>query len=214
MGGVFTSPYGISVDGTTVPLICDDFTTDISFGQTWSAIPTTFAALETGAPAGTPKFGPGGTADPAITTFDEEIQSYATVAVLAAELLALPDDVSHAEPLGELSYALWDVFDPGLLSSVDNPFGSISPLELSAAQGYLAAAQALVAGATTGSGAGLRVDLSQISINGNAIEGMTLYTPSPTGAAQEFVTVSVPEAPPLAESAVYLLLGGGSLLLL
>jgi hypothetical protein len=199
MGGVYTSPYGISVDGTTVPLICDDFTTDISFGESWQAIPTTFSAIQAGAnPEGTPKFTP------------MDIQNYATVAVLAAELMALPDtnDQTISEELGEISYALWDVFDPTLLNSVNTGFGTLTGGELSAAQGYLAGAQALVAGATSGG----VVTLSKISINGSPIEDMTIYTPDPRSAAQEFVTVTMAEPPSLSVLIVYLLLGGGSLL--
>ena len=41
MGGVYTSPYSFTVTPTggkpfTTDLICDDFTTDISFGDSWS----------------------------------------------------------------------------------------------------------------------------------------------------------------------------------
>jgi hypothetical protein len=200
MGGVYTSPYGISIDGgTTVPLICDDFTTDISIGETWSAIPTTFSAIEAGTnPLGTPKFTPA------------DIQNYATVAVLAAELMALPDTSSYSEQLGEISYALWDVFDPTLLSSPtgNDPFGTLTTTEVSDALGYLTGAQALVAHATTGG----VVNLSAISINGSPIEDMTIYTPSPASASQEFVTVTMPEPSSLAVLAVYLLFWAGSLL--
>jgi hypothetical protein len=199
MGGVYTSPYQVSVDGTTVPLICDDFTTDISIGQTWTAIPTTFAAIQAGTnPGGTPKF----------TT--SEIQSYATIAVLAAELLTLPDNSSYSEQLGEISYALWGVFDTVLLNSTSNPYGSISGTELSAAQGYLAGAQTLVAGATSNG----VIDLSKISIGGSSIQGMTIYTPDPKTSSQEFVTVSMDEPTSLATFAVYLALGGCGLVFL
>jgi hypothetical protein len=203
MGGVYTSPYGISInDATPVPLICDDFTTDISIGQTWTATQTTFAAIESG--DGTPKFTP------------VDIQNYATVAVLAAELLAIPDDsvLADATALGEISYALWDVFDSGLLGPGGDPFGTLSGDEVTAAQAYLTNAEALVAGATTGSGPGLRVDLSSISINGNAIEGMTIYTPNPTNASQEFISVTMPEPGTFPVLGVYLLFGAGGLLFL
>ena len=44
MGGVFTSPYGISIDGSApVLMICDDFSTEISLGQTWNAVETSLA---------------------------------------------------------------------------------------------------------------------------------------------------------------------------
>ena len=37
MGGVYTSPYDIKVNGVLTALVCDDFTTDINFGYTWTA---------------------------------------------------------------------------------------------------------------------------------------------------------------------------------
>jgi hypothetical protein len=179
MGGVYTSPYGISINGgSPVSLICDDFTTDISLNESWSAIPTTFADLQAGTnPGGTPKFTP------------VDIQNYAVTAVLAAELMALPNLAS--EPAGEISYALWDVFDPTLLTSTNTGYGTLTTAELTAAQGYLSSAQALVAGATTGG----VVNLNQISIGGHAIEGLTIYTPDPKSAAQEFLSVQVDEPP-------------------
>src|ERR1039458_8269478 len=36
-GGVYTSPYQISVNGTNQWLVCDDFETDISTGDSWTA---------------------------------------------------------------------------------------------------------------------------------------------------------------------------------
>jgi hypothetical protein len=180
-GGVYTSPYGISVNGgSQVPLICDDFTTNISFGESWSAIPTTFAALQAGTnpTPGTPKFTPA-----------PEIQDYAVTAVLAAELMSLPDLDTVAA--GEISFALWDVFDPTLLTSTSNSEGgSITSGQLTAAQGYLAGAELLVDGATNASGV---VTLSEISIGGRSIQGETIYTPDPKGAAQEFIMVSMAE---------------------
>jgi len=207
MGGVFTSPYGISIDGSTtpVPLICDDFATDTSIGETWTATQTTFAAIESGTnPLGTPKFTP------------VDIQNYATVAVLAAELMAVPDDTlpADAETLGEISYALWAVFDPSLLQTApgSDPFGTLSPTEFNQANLDLANAEALVAGATnhtTGD-----VNLSAISINGSPIEGMTIYTPNPTSASQEFISVTMPEPATLPVLGVYLLFGAGGLFFL
>lgn len=210
MGGVYTSPYGIAVNGASpVNLICDDFTTDVYLGESWSAIPTTFAELEAGTnPAGTPKFAPGGP-DLSVTSTAAEVQDYGTVAVLAAELLSQPD--YGTEAAGEISFALWDVFDNTLLGSpTSDPYGTLTSAELSAAQGYLTGAQALVASATN-SATGY-VTLSDISVGGGSINGMTIFTPSPLGAAQEFVTVSMDESPSAAVFGAYFLVGAGALL--
>jgi len=194
MGGVYTSPYGISIDGgSTVPLICDDFTTDININETWTAIPTTFAALEAGSnPAGTPKFSP--TTDPSVVpTKAVEIQDYAVTAVLAAELMALPN--LYSEQAGQISFALWGVFDPSLLTSTasdplgSDAYGSLTSTDFNAAKAYLAGAEAMVAGATSGG----VVNLSEISIGGHAIEGLTIYSPNPAGSSQEFLSVSMAE---------------------
>ncbi|MBZ5625335.1 MAG: hypothetical protein LAQ69_42540 [Acidobacteriia bacterium] len=177
MGGVYTSPYGISINGgAPTLLICDDFTTDISLGQTWFATVTSLADLQAG--TGTPKFTP------------VDIQNYATAGVLAAELMSLPN--LYSEAAGEISYAIWGIFDTTLLNSMSNPYGTITQKELDAAKQYLMNAENMVAGATT---AGV-VDLSKISINGQSINGLTIYTPSgPNGlnSSQEFLQVSMPE---------------------
>lgn len=117
---------------------------------------------------------------------------YATAAVLAAELMSLPNPGTVEG--GEISYALWDIFDPTLLGAPqDNPYGSLTSAELSTALGYLAGAESLVSAATN-KATGL-VNLNAISIDGNAIEGLTIYTPSPLSASQEFLHVSMSESP-------------------
>src|ERR1700743_3518898 len=60
MGGVYTSPYKILVDGTPTLLICDDFLTDPpTTGGGGDAEETSLADLLAGTnPAGTPKFTP------------------------------------------------------------------------------------------------------------------------------------------------------------
>lgn len=179
MGGVYTSPYGISVNnGSPVMMICDDFTTDISVGQSWTAIPTTFAALQAGTydPTLNPKFTP------------TSLSSYATVAVLAADLMSLP--AWNTEQAGEISFALWDVFDPTLLNSTANPYGSITTGELNAALGYLHTAQAEVAAATVGGVINLSAVVDPL-FAGQSISGLTIYTPDPRNASQEFLQVQL-----------------------
>ena len=170
MGGVYTSPYGISINGgSPTLLICDDFLTNISIGQTWTSQVTSLAALQAGTnPAGTPKFG-------------NNVTNYATAAVLAAELMGLGNLAT--ETAGELSYAIWGVFDPTLLTN--NPSsgeGALTNAELTAAQNFLKDAKAVVAAATVGG-----------VINLSKIPYLTIYTPDPLGASQEFLAVSMPE---------------------
>jgi hypothetical protein len=205
MGGVYTSPYGISIDsGVPTLLICDDYTTDISLGQSWTADATTLTAVDSGDVANL-KFAnaaynttPGiqGGTPPNTPSLATVANDYATAAVLAAELLSTSNVGTPSEPtetVGELSYALWGVFDAPLLTSTNTGYGTLSPGELAAAQNDLLAAQALVNAATVGG----VTTLSNISVNGAQIASMTVYTPIlPNGLAssQEFVTVAMPEA--------------------
>lgn len=177
MGGVYTSPYSVTVtnNGVSTPmlLICDDFLFNIpTIPYSWSAIPTTLADLQAGTnPTGTPKFVPA------------DVTKYATASVLAAELMALPSYFS--ETAGELSYAIWGVFDSTLLTN--NPAsgeGHLTAPELSAAQSFLAAAQTVVANVTTNG----VVDLSKLPT-------LTIYTPDPNSppykGSQEFLVAGV-----------------------
>ena len=203
MGGVYTSPYGISVNNA-VPtwLICDDYTTDISLGQSWTADATTLTTVDSG-DVGSLKFAsasyneaPGiqgaTSTPPSLTTVAYD---YATAAVLAAELLTSSNvgtSSENTETVGELSYALWGVFDAPLLTSTNTGFGTLTSGELAAANSDLLAAQALVTAATSGG----VTNLNSISVNGASIASMTVYTPiKPNGLAssQEFMTVAMPE---------------------
>jgi hypothetical protein len=180
MGGVYTSPYGISINnGAATSLICDDFTTDISIGQMWTGVETTLTTINS-ADIANLKFGKVANA----------VQDYGVAAVLSAELLGLPNQTgTNAITAGELSYAIWDVFDPTLLTSVNTGYGTLTSGELSAALSDLSAAQTLVAAATSGG----NVNLGAIDVGGQAIESLTIYTPNPLAASQEFLTVRMPE---------------------
>jgi hypothetical protein len=200
MGGVYTSPYGIQVNGgSPVLMICDDFTTDIYVGYSWSGAATTLTDVSSTSVAGL-KFAnsPANVTPGIVGGTSNAAQDYAVAAVLAAELMSLQNidtPSEDTETAGELSYAIWSLFDTNVLSSV-NPdgsvntgFGTLTSTEVSAAQTDIASALALVTGATTGG----VTDLSKISIGGQSIESLTVYTANPASASQEFLMVSMPE---------------------
>jgi len=200
MGGVYTSPYGITVNGTPTLLICDDFETNISFGQSWFANPTTLTQISSTTVSGL-KFA-GSPYSSAILDGTTVAEDYATAAVLAAELQMLPNvgtPAEDTEKAGELSYAIWSVFDEPLFASLnttgntDIGSGSLTTgpySEVAAVDAYILSAQGLVAGATNGAGT---TTLADIVINGQSISGLTVYTPVPLGASQEFLQVQMPE---------------------
>jgi len=189
-GGVYTSPYNISVNGTPMQLICDDFTTDITVGETWPASPTTLTVINASSVAGL-KFANASYNGSILGGATNVVQDYAIAAVLAAELLLLPN--SDTAEAAAYSYAIWDVFDSTLLGTsyqtMSDPYGTLTQLQWDAAIADLQSAISLVGTVPAGGG----VDLNNISINGTSIASVTIYTPVPQSGAQEFLGVSMPE---------------------
>jgi len=193
-GGVYTSPYNINVyngvTNTPMQLVCDDFTTDISVGESWQADPTTLTDL-TASSVMNLKFGnasdePAGTA----LMYANPDEDYAVAAVLVAQLMTTPG-LSNDQVAG-YSFAIWNLFHDGLVVSPtscgDDPYGSLTAAQCSDAYNDLTTAAGLI-----GSGSG-GYDLNNIVVNGQSISSLTVYTPNPTSAAQEFLLVSMPEA--------------------
>lgn len=188
-GGVYTSPYNISVNGVALQLVCDDYLNDISVGETWLANVTTLTTL-TSSSVSSLLFGStgssGSTPPSAAPVYSNIAEDYAVAAVLVAELMLLPNYDSVAAE--GYSFAIWDVFD----TNAGAPTGLAS-----LASGDLTAAENLVTAAMKPDGS---VDLSQISVNGQSIASLTVYTPTndiPNGGGgsvpQEFLQVSMPE---------------------
>lgn len=176
MGGVYTSPYIATIDTQTgVLVICDDFTTDSYIGQNFTANSTLVSDLT------------GSTASTAVkfdnSNASQQQTDYATAAYLAQEIIA--QDLSGSPSnytLGILSYALWGVFDPSLLS-LSNGQGTLSCTLtygcLTSQQ--LADAKSALSNAITN--AGSTTQYSNVEI----------YTPSPKSVSQEFLVVKTPE---------------------
>jgi len=195
MGGVYTSPYGIAVNGTPTLLICDDFETDISLGYTWSASPVTLTQIDSSTVAGL-KFASSPYSSAILGGASNVVEDYATAAVLAAELLTLPNvgtGAENAETAGVLSYAIWSVFDSSLGTSLNSNgstgYGSLNTTQVAAVNAAIANAENLASGATVGG----TTTLSNISVNGQTLDGLTVYTPNPLAASQEFLQVQMPE---------------------
>ena len=102
MGGVYVGQYGFTMSSgggspISLGLICDDYNDDVTPGESWSAnvtgmplTPTTLAGLH---------FGSMGATD------------YLAAAWLAEQIFALgPANASNATTIGELQFALWDIF--------------------------------------------------------------------------------------------------------
>jgi hypothetical protein len=170
MGGVYTSPYTATIDGVSTFVICDDYYTDVSIATpAWQATATSLASLAGESAASTVvKFDHQ-------TTAAQQIDDYMAVAYLAMQLMSIDQSTTANQVVaGEISFAIWAVF-----AGPSGPFSSLTPTQTTAAQGYLDNARAATAGQSPA-----------------AFAGVTIYTPTPNmNASQEYITVSVAEAP-------------------
>ena len=98
-GNVYTSPYYATVGNTAnVPIVCDDYSHEVYMGESWTAAVSTFADLSN------TRFWQG--------TEAATLQLYGAAAYLFNELFSQP-----ASQSGDISFALWAVFDPGQVKS-------------------------------------------------------------------------------------------------
>lgn len=175
MGGVYVGPYTAMVGGVPTEVICDDFTTDISVGMSWTADMNTLSQV-TG--SGPQKF----------TTPDWQgytIQNEYAAAALLAEQLMQPSNMNNPALAGYYSYAIWTIFDP---SAVNGYAGNaLTPTQVNQVDALRTSALADASGGQAPSGS------------------VTLYTPNPLRASQEFLVVSTPEPPAPATWAIDLL---------
>ncbi len=199
LDGVYTSPYtaligqgGLTTLGqleqspstTTTLVICDDFTTDVSTSTPpWQASVTSVGALSGASSAlSTLKFDQSNLA--------QQQADYTTAAYLAEELMGINQSTSQGQlTAGEISFAIWQVFDPSLASSLQS-------------ESYYGAIENFYTQARASAGS-----------NPNAYANVLVYTPSPNSASQEYLVVT-PEAPGLALLAIDLSGIGGLIFLL
>ncbi|HUK51918.1 MAG TPA: PEP-CTERM sorting domain-containing protein [Candidatus Binatia bacterium] len=181
MGGVYVGPYNFSgtINGQNVSLqlICDDFKSDVTTGETWnvnvSTVPSPFSTL------GTPS-------------------QYQQVSYLAELIFGLdPNSSGYGQTLGELQWAIWNVFDPGVgvTSGNPDPYGTLTSTQISAIQGYITQAQ------------------NNAGLPGNNYANLLVYTPiagtqTPAwnGLPQEYIGDPPANAP---EPGTMLLMGAG-----
>ena len=166
MGGVYVGPYTATIGGVPTEVICDDFTTDISVGMTWTADTNTLSQVT---PSGPQKF----------TTPEWQgytIQNEYDAAALLAEQLMQPSNMNNPALAGYYSYAIWTIFDP----SAVNGYGvghALTPTQVYDVDALRTSALANAAGGQAPSGS------------------VTVYTPNPLRASQEYLVVSTPEPP-------------------
>lgn len=100
--GVYTSPYSATINGVATTVICDDFGTESSLNQSWTA----YVSSVSGVTSPYAKF-----SGASVTGFGISVttqQAYDAVAALAIELLGVSPSSQQATIY---SFAIWDIFD-------------------------------------------------------------------------------------------------------
>jgi hypothetical protein len=203
MGNVYTSPYYGTVNSNPalVPIICDDFFDESYLPETWTAYDTSLSGLATGNEKWTSGTVPGS------STLNQS-QAYTTAAYLAVEILDTNQSTSAgAEQAGDLSYAMWALFDPVVFTDQTN--GSGGSCTLPGGFGCLSTADynAAVADLQSAWNAVQTMGLTPTNFDSKmGVEAVTIYTYDsnaglPTGCngtcpppPQEFISVTTPEA--------------------
>lgn len=113
--GVYTSPYYATVNGVATTVICDDFGTESSLNESWTA----YVSNVSGVTSPYAKFSGTSVQNFGISVTTQ--QAYDAVAALATALLGVSSSSTQA---AIYSFAIWDIFDnagvnswPGLDSS-------------------------------------------------------------------------------------------------
>src|ERR1700733_12553481 len=129
LAGVYTSPYIGNVNGgATIPVICDDFSDNSYLPESCSAYETTLSTVITSTPPSLSYLkwngaNSQGSVDGSAGWDLTQAEAYTVAATLTLEILQLNDpgnptypaigaDPSEAQKQIDLSFALWELFDP------------------------------------------------------------------------------------------------------
>jgi hypothetical protein len=178
----YVGPYTGTINGVTTLLVCDDYADNVYQGENWTANVTSLASSNLSAT----KWG--------------NATGYGEAAWLTQQMFS---GNYNSTQIGELQYALWDVFDPQAFTDLANDGYST---QLTAANTYLSDSE--------------KADLSSINFSNFTVYTPTSAPPSCGGSPcessppQEFITYTTPEAPmPVIFLADLLLLGTAVMML-
>jgi hypothetical protein len=207
LGGVYTSPYFGTVDGgVVIPIICDDYVDDSYFNETWTAYDTNLGTGPLGTSLGPTagddgilKWGATGNPDPntANNTDDgnpgalgigvnlTQTEAYDIAANMITQLLT-PSSPYYNSP--DLSFAIWGLFDADALTADPTATGIL--------QTFVSDFTAPVSQSAAYSNVNIYT-----YVPGSGVSDCGGCAPPP----QEFIVVSMAEAPSPAILGAYLL---------
>ncbi|MEO7145901.1 MAG: hypothetical protein ABI165_20600 [Bryobacteraceae bacterium] len=192
MAGIYVGPYYayINNNGVSTPVICDDFADESFLPDTWTA--DIFTPPDYVTTRDAQKWN---LLTPAQQGGYTVAQNYDAVGYLASEMLA---NSNNQSVVGELDFALWNVFDPTAIPYLANAYSGTCSVSNPAAC-YAGAANAYYADARSAVSGDMNTGFTSY-ISGYSIyspdQGYP-YVPGNAGPPQEFL-VRMPEPPALA----------------
>jgi hypothetical protein len=174
LGGNYVGPYPGTVNGQSALLVCDDYVDESTPGESWTALVT-----------------PLDSSNLSSTKWDSA-SLYDEAAYLVQEMF----QPGNSKQIGDLQYAIWDLFESGA-----NPLSGLSQNDVTNVDNWLTAAESAQ-------------NLAQVNLS-----DFTIYTPT-CGASpcqnppQEFITYRTPEPPFVLSLLADLLLFGGAAVVL
>lgn len=209
LGGIYTNPYTFSITqngSTTYPVLlsCDDFFNDVYQNESWTANITQLSTIEGETSLNKTVYFPYNSSQAqnlpnnGSTAVQQQQWGYEEIAYLAADLYYnyakdtndSLDNYGNAQA-AQLSYAIWDIYDPSLLT--DNT-QHLDSADLTAAENYVAQAQYFVQhGGLVGNALIFTPICNTTTNTGCTTESnIKLSNGSITGAPQEFIEVLSP----------------------
>lgn len=116
LNGVYVGAYTATINGVSTPVICDDFADQTYVPEIWTATVNTFSNL-----SGTKWY-----------SQSNSTQLYEEAAYLVQQMM-LPANASNSGAVGDISFAIWDLFD-------SNALAGLSATDVSNVNAWLAAA--------------------------------------------------------------------------
>jgi PEP-CTERM motif-containing protein len=163
-GGMYTSPYYASINGSTntTSVICDSYVNTSYLNKPWTATVSSFADLSSTKMDSTLLFN--SSTVPGLTA-NQQMQGYLKIGWLVEQLLK-PANAGHS---GDISFAIWAIFDPSVTKQP---------------------------GWTSGANSWLTQANSQKNLTASQFSNLAILTPVGTplgGTPQEFIAVLTPE---------------------
>jgi hypothetical protein len=160
MGGVYVGPYNFTTsNGQSLQLVCDDFYNEVYPGESWTATTSTVSSLGN-------------------VMFSGSATQYQEIAWLVGKMSA---NMGNAETVGDIQWAIWDIFDSGI--SAHDTYGTISGQDQTNINNWLLEAEAACGSGGCNSNLTIYTPVSDTQTAGDDLPQEYIGVPEPSSLA-------------------------------